>query len=249
MKLCSITPAPAGGLELRVYEVGHAADSDLSRAASLKIVSTETLPSVASLSRLAKSYDGLRPPLSTSERCDAEHFTSSAKAAWLMRPSIQEASECDLSIAELCHWQSSGSSQKLCRQKMDLEKSAATIGGMAKTRKKRPVVDPDDSHDRPPRKLYVGEWLHRLNKKQVDVANALKLSEPYVSQIVSGRKTDGKPTNPSYTIVLDISDFLGISANDLASPPPPMEEFEQVRKRSPAQQVAAQVLAKRAGYK
>lgn len=248
MRICSITPV-AGAIELRVYETDHSAASiGLSRAASLKIASTETAPSVASLMRLARSYDGRRSPLKISDRWEGRHFTKSAKADCLMPcDSIQEPKECGVVMPELCHWQTHQSSAKLCYQKMDLAESPVTIGTMARALKKVKLkavgVKPKSKPD--PIKLFVGEWFHNAGIKQSDAADALGIGEAYMSTIVNGRKKNGKPANPSYSLLLILSNWLGCTVNDLAMPPPPKEEFERVRSRLPGQQVIAQVLANR----
>lgn len=65
------------------------------------------------------------------------------------------------------------------------------------------------------RKLYLSEWLARLSKRPVDLAKHLGVGESYVSNMRSNRKT-----NPSVDILLAISEFLGITVNDLFKQPP-----------------------------
>lgn len=246
MRLCSITPV-AGAFELCVYEIDHSAASNgLSRAASLKIISTETAPLVASLIRLARSYDGRRSPLKISERWEGRHFAKSANADCLTPcASIQEAKECGVAMAELCHWQTPQSSAKLCYQEMDLAEPGNTIWGMARAQKKIKAVGTKPKKKPAPIKLFIGEWFYNAGIKQAEAAEVLGIGEAYMSTIVNGRKKNGKPANPSYSLLLTLSTWMNCTVNDLAKPPPPKEEFDRIRSRSSGQQVIAQVLANR----
>lgn len=84
-----------------------------------------------------------------------------------------------------------------------------------------------------PPKLYVGEWVARLGRKQTDVAEAARITEAYLSEIISGKKK-----NPSLAVLLAISDALGITINDLRYPPPPIEAIEAARRLDPTQLAA-----------
>jgi transcriptional regulator with XRE-family HTH domain len=73
------------------------------------------------------------------------------------------------------------------------------------------------------RKLYLGEWLARLDRKPVDLARAVGVTEPYISELISGRKD-----NPSPLLLLAISEWLGITVNDLYIAPPSASELAAV---------------------
>jgi transcriptional regulator with XRE-family HTH domain len=65
------------------------------------------------------------------------------------------------------------------------------------------------------RKLYLSEWLDRLGRRPVDLARHLGVGESYVSNLRSEKRS-----NPSIYILIDISEFLGVTVNDLFMPPP-----------------------------
>src|SRR5260370_32101550 len=65
------------------------------------------------------------------------------------------------------------------------------------------------------KKLHLGEWLARLNVKQADLARDVGASEPYLSNLISGKKH-----NPAVSLLLKVSDRLRIKLNDLYKSPP-----------------------------
>jgi hypothetical protein len=239
MRIATITGVAPDCFDVRVYEAGHAAASAdfFKRSYSVNIESTEIAPLVARLTRFANSYEGPRSPLSISDKCDAEQSICSANAVWLMRPSIQSDSRCGLSMGKLCHWQSLPSSQKLCCREIDSTEFHFTFGvmGTAPTKRKIKAIPAEKQEHLP---LHLGEWMSRFDARAVDIAKAAGVGQSYISSIISGKKP-----NPRFTILVKITDHLGISVNDLTRPPPPSEEFDRVRKLTPTQQLAAQVLA------
>jgi transcriptional regulator with XRE-family HTH domain len=80
------------------------------------------------------------------------------------------------------------------------------------------------------RQLYIGEWLVRLGRKPVELAKHLKVTEPYVSELISGKKD-----NPSHVLLLVVSEWLGITVNDLYMRPPDRLALEAVERLNPAQ--------------
>lgn len=82
----------------------------------------------------------------------------------------------------------------------------------------------------PPRRLYLGQWLARLGRKQAECARALDLTPAYISEIVSGKKKNLSPA-----LLLDLSEWLGLTVNDLYRAPPPIEATEAVDKLNPSQ--------------
>jgi transcriptional regulator with XRE-family HTH domain len=80
------------------------------------------------------------------------------------------------------------------------------------------------------RRIYLGEWLARLRRKQVDLARAVGITPTYVSELISLKKP-----NPSPGLLLEISEWLGLTVNDLYRPPPPIGATEAVDKLNPAQ--------------
>jgi transcriptional regulator with XRE-family HTH domain len=68
-----------------------------------------------------------------------------------------------------------------------------------------------------------------LGKKPVDLARNVHIGESYVSSLVSGKKK-GTPT-----LLLEISEWLGITVNDLYRRPPSRDAVASVEEMTPAQ--------------
>lgn len=86
---------------------------------------------------------------------------------------------------------------------------------------------------KPPVKLHWGEWIARLDKKPVEVAKAVGITESYLSLLISGERA-----NPSIGLVIAITDFLGITVNDLKHRPPPPEAIRAAGELPPDQLAA-----------
>ena len=78
------------------------------------------------------------------------------------------------------------------------------------------------------RKLYLAQWLARLKKRPVDLARHLEVDQSYVTNLCKGTKT-----NPSVPKLLAMSEFLGISVNDLFKEPPKARSIDELRGYSP----------------
>lgn len=83
------------------------------------------------------------------------------------------------------------------------------------------------------RRLHLGEWLDRLGIKQTELAAAVGITDQYVSELVSPKKIK----KPTPDLLLAISEFLGITVNDLYSPPPSRAEMERAKSISATEQV------------
>lgn len=68
------------------------------------------------------------------------------------------------------------------------------------------------------RKLYIGEWIRALGFKQVEVVRATGINEGYLSSLISGARR-----NPSFDVLNEIADFLGIPVSYFNRPPPDKE--------------------------
>jgi len=79
------------------------------------------------------------------------------------------------------------------------------------------------------RKLYLNQWLVRLGKRPVDLAKHLGVGQPYITNLGKGTKS-----NPSVPILLEMSEFLGITVNDLFKEPPKARSVEELRGYSPS---------------
>lgn len=73
-------------------------------------------------------------------------------------------------------------------------------------------------------KLYIGQWLSRLNRRAGEVAAKSGVDEAYLSQLISGEKT-----NPGTAMMMAISEELGISVNALYREPPPIDITESLK--------------------
>lgn len=77
-------------------------------------------------------------------------------------------------------------------------------------------------------KLYIGQWLARLGRRAGEVAKASRVDEAYLSQLISGEKT-----NPGTAQMMAISEELGISVNALYREPPPIDVTDKLRELRP----------------
>jgi transcriptional regulator with XRE-family HTH domain len=80
------------------------------------------------------------------------------------------------------------------------------------------------------RKLYIGEWIARLGRQQSEIAEQAGIDKSYLNNIISGRKM-----NPGGAVLLDISEALGLSVNDLYRQPPPASAVEAANRLSPGE--------------
>ena len=72
--------------------------------------------------------------------------------------------------------------------------------------------------------------MSALGRRPVDVAKAVEIGEPYLSQLISGEKR-----NPSAVLLFEISEVLGLSVNDLYRPPPAPGTTRALEGLSPGQ--------------
>lgn len=80
------------------------------------------------------------------------------------------------------------------------------------------------------RKLYIGPWLARLDRKPSDVAKKVGVTEGYLSLIISDERK-----NPSHSLLFDLARELGISIDDFYRRPPEREVTERITKLRPDQ--------------
>ena len=80
------------------------------------------------------------------------------------------------------------------------------------------------------RRLYIGEWISRLGRTQAEVAKEAGIGAPYLNNLIAGDRR-----NPGAHVLLEISEVLGISVNDLYRQPPPREAIEAVERLTPAE--------------
>src|SRR5215831_2175004 len=80
------------------------------------------------------------------------------------------------------------------------------------------------------RPLYVGEWIAQAGRKQTELAQAIGITDAYLSDLISGRKK-----NPSAHVLRALSEELGITINDFYRKPPSRMQMERLKNLSPAE--------------
>lgn len=78
------------------------------------------------------------------------------------------------------------------------------------------------------RKLFVGEWVRALGIKQVEIVRATGINEGYLSELMNGRKK-----NPSFAILTQIAEFLGIPVSYFNRAPPDREFIAEAAELDP----------------
>lgn len=84
---------------------------------------------------------------------------------------------------------------------------------------------------KPRPKLYLGEWLFVLDVKPAAVAREIGVTESYLSELIAGIEK----INPSSALTFAISEFLGLTVNDLYRPPPSKAAIEAAGSPTPPQ--------------
>jgi transcriptional regulator with XRE-family HTH domain len=79
------------------------------------------------------------------------------------------------------------------------------------------------------RNIYLDEWLAATGRDRAGAAVAGGVDQSYLANMVAGRKM-----NPSAHVLLAISEYLGITVNDLYRPPPPESLVSRFGDISPA---------------
>jgi transcriptional regulator with XRE-family HTH domain len=81
--------------------------------------------------------------------------------------------------------------------------------------------------------LYVGEWvagyLAKKGLQQEDLAEAIGITDGYLSELMSGKKK-----NPSAHVLRAISEELGITINDFYNKPPSRSQLDRLKNLSPS---------------
>jgi transcriptional regulator with XRE-family HTH domain len=77
-------------------------------------------------------------------------------------------------------------------------------------------------------RIYLREWLELLGVDITDAAKVAGISQPYMSNIIAGRKP-----NVNVLYLLRISEHLGITINDLYRPLPKKAQLTQLTELSP----------------
>jgi len=85
---------------------------------------------------------------------------------------------------------------------------------------------------------YLGQWIYACGKKPAEVCRETGINPGYMSELIKGTKK-----NPSTSKLWAIADFLGISADNFAKPPPSATVLEQIAQYDP--KVVEKLLRKR----
>lgn len=82
------------------------------------------------------------------------------------------------------------------------------------------------------RPLFVGEWVARFlvqtGRQQEDIAEAVGITDAYLSELMSGKKK-----NPSAHVLRALSEELGITINDFYRKPPSQAQLDRLKNLSP----------------
>lgn len=78
------------------------------------------------------------------------------------------------------------------------------------------------------RKLFVGEWIRALGFRQVEVVRGTGINEGYLSELISGGKR-----NPSFEVLNEIAEFLGIPVSYFNRAPPDREFIAEAAEIDP----------------
>lgn len=79
------------------------------------------------------------------------------------------------------------------------------------------------------RQLYLAEWIEATGRDITGAAKAGDVDPSYISNLSGGRRA-----NPSAHVLYGISEYLGITINDLYKPVPAEGHVSAMRELSPA---------------
>lgn len=103
--------------------------------------------------------------------------------------------------------------------KMDRLSQWRNNARMAKNAPKRKKWEPKTG-----RTLRLGKWMAALGVRAADISRGIGCTEAYLSNLINGKVEK----NPSTDFMLELSDFLGVSINDLYEDPPPPADVESL---------------------
>ncbi len=92
------------------------------------------------------------------------------------------------------------------------------------------------------RTLHLGAWLALFGVSETKAGEIAGVNQSYIANLIGGRKK-----NPSALILLDISDHLGITVNDLYQRPPSRSEMMPAANLSPRAREAIITLHRQKG--
>jgi transcriptional regulator with XRE-family HTH domain len=172
---------------------------------------------VVSLKRLASSKDALLRPALMLRKCGTEQPTRDASADAAASSAMNGARGCSVSdMAQYISIRNAKSQPKKFLSEMHRNTNGLVKLAMGRSLKKEA------------RKNFLGAWIDLLEAEQKAVADAAGVGASYISNIC---RNVGK--RPSIDVMLNISEFLGVSVNDLYKEPPPKSTLDRMADYSP----------------
>lgn len=167
-----------------------------------KKASIDTSPPDTSLSRLASPRDASLRPAIRLRRCDSEQPAATATSGTVRSARlIHEAIGCDMEASI------SGRNAKVKTEIFPAEMRRHNVEllkcGMAK--KNQP----------PKRIIHLKAWMELEPIGPTELAEIAGCTQSYISNLAANRKP-----NPNVLFLLAISEYFGITVNDLYEPPP-----------------------------
>lgn len=188
-----------------------------------------TDPPEKSLSRLARGSDGSLRPAKMFRRCGTEQPSDAAKSGTVIPFALaQRSMGCSLDMDASIPTGNNPSQQQTFPSGIGNNFNDLLRCCMGK---RAASIVPA---------LRLGAWLEFFGLGPTKVAEETGVSQPYISNLVAGRKKD-----PSALKLLLISRFLGVTVNDLYEEPPRRSDVEAVQRLS--SQAQATILKRAAG--
>jgi hypothetical protein len=158
---------------------------------------------VTSLSRLASSREADFRPALMLRKCGIEQPTRAAKAAAARSSGRNGAKGCSVISALNISDRNSKVNGQIFPEEMSFWANDLIEWGMGK---KAELVTPA---------IHLGNWLEFFEVGATDAAKIAGCSQPYISNIIAGRKT-----NINSLYLFRLSEHLGVNINDFYRPLP-----------------------------
>lgn len=216
------------GIVLRFAARRHGRASAGSAAASgRKNASIGTALPERSLSLFASESEASFRPAKMLRRCDSEHPAASAASGTVVPLACSQRSiGCDSSMFDTISTRNASSQPEIFPQEIISGNRGFIKWGMAGKVEKRSET------------INLGPWLDYFEVGATEAAKAAGCKQPYISNIVGGRKSD---VNVLY--MLKLSRYLGITVNDFYEAPPSKATAESLARLS---ETARETIIKRA---
>lgn len=182
-----------------------------------KKASVLIFPRAIALKRVAKGSDACLRPAKMFRRCAPEQLAAAARSAIVIPfRSSHRSIACESAMAASISMGNTTAQGELFPPEISRLIKAFLNYGMAKAPKAAP------------RDLHLGPWLALFGATETQAGEAAGCGQSYIANLINGRKK-----NPSALILLRISEWLGVTVNDLYQPPPTRSEIAPMAKLSP----------------